>query len=385
MSAPDRTAGSRAAGGNDPDRMALGPRTWPAHDHAARRDRVRGDDLLLVTDPVSVRYLSGFTGTNGQLLVASDADDDRLISDERYRERAALEAPDLPLLATRDPVGAALDAVGSADGRLAVEADHLTWAAARDLLDRAEERGVDVAPTTDRVSHHRRVKDDAEIARLAEACAITERSLAWLVAEVVAPGRSERELATVLERRFVDAGADGVAFPSIVASGPNAAVPHHEPGERTLRPGDVLTIDCGALVDGYHADHTRTVAVDHLDGQLTEVHQVVVAAQAAARAAVVAGAVAGQVDDAARSVIDAAGYGERFVHGTGHGVGLEIHEAPAVGQGSAGRLSGGMALTVEPGIYLPGLGGVRIEDTLVVAADGPARHLTDSPRDLVII
>ncbi len=387
----DRSAAPRAAPASDHEPrhdQPAGPRAWPAHDHAARRGRVRGDDLLLVTDPVSVRYLSGFTGTNGQLLVAPDADADRLITDDRYRERAALEAPDLDLIRTRDPAGAALDAVtgaGAAGARLAVEADHLTWAAARDLLDRAQERGVEVEPTTDRVSDHRRIKDDAEIARLAEACAITERSLAWLVAEVVAPGRSERGLARDLERRFVDDGADGVAFPSIVASGPNAAVPHHEPGERTLRPGDVLTIDCGALVDGYHADHTRTVAVGHLDGWLTEIHQVVMAAQAAGRAAVVAGAAAKDVDQAARSVIDDAGYGERFVHGTGHGVGLEIHEAPAVGQGSAGRLLGGMALTVEPGIYLPGLGGVRIEDTLVVAADGPARHLTDSPRDLVVI
>jgi Xaa-Pro aminopeptidase len=138
-------------------------------------------------------------------------------------------------------------------------------------------------------------------------------------------------------------------------------------------------------VDGYHADFTRTVAVGHLDGRLAEVHEVVRRAQEAGRAAAVAGATSGEVDAAARGVVEEAGYGERFVHGTGHGVGLDVHEAPAVARGARATLAAGTALTVEPGIYLPGLGGVRIEDTIVVTADGPARTLTDAPRDLRVL
>ena len=361
----------------------------PAHDHAARRDRLRGmlteagADLLLVTDPANVRYLSGFTGSNGQVLVAARPGDDRLVTDHRYEARAADEAPALMLTLSRDALGVAL--VGGREGTLAVEAGHLSWAAGHRLQTRAQEAGVMILPTTGMVERPRMVKDDAEVARLALACDLTQVALQWLFDEVVAVGRTERELATALERRFVDTGADGVAFPSIVAGGPNAAVPHHDPTDRPLQAGDLLTIDCGAMIDGYHADHTRTVAIGSLDDELARVHALVVDAQQAGRDAVRAGIAAGEVDRAAREVIERAGYGEHFVHGTGHGVGLAIHEAPAVARGSADKLDAATALTVEPGIYLPGLGGVRIEDTIVVTADGPARTLTDTPRELRVL
>ena len=367
----------------------------PAHDHAARRERVRGEleghgiAVLLVSDPVSVRYLSGFTGTNGQLLLCGDPGDDRLVTDGRYTGQAAQQAPDLAVVCSRDPAAAALEALTGAaaadGGGLGVEAEHLSWARAYALEERIEPAGHHLVATEGLVAAHRQVKDAAEVARLARACAITEDALSWLVAEVVAAGRTERELATALERRFVDLGADGVAFPSIVASGPNGAMPHHRPGDRPLAAGELLTVDCGALVDGYHADHTRTVGIGGVDDRLAEVHALVERAQAAGRAAVLAGATGGEVDAAARTIIDAAGLREAFVHGTGHGVGLEIHEAPTVADGSADSLRAGMALTVEPGVYLPGSGGVRIEDTLVVTADGPARPLTDSPRELLIV
>ena len=361
----------------------------PPHDHGARRDRVRamaadaGADLLLVTDPVNVRYLSGFTGSNGQVRVADRPGDDRLSTDDRYEARAADEAPDLTVTLSRDAAGVAL--VLGRDGTLAVEAGHLSWAAGQRLQTRAKQADVQLLPTTGMVEQLRLVKDDAEVARLALACELTQDALRWLFAEMVAVGRTERELATLLERRFVDTGAEGVAFPSIVAGGVNAAVPHHAPTDRPLQRGDLLTVDCGALIDGYHADHTRTVAIGELDEELARVHALVAQAQEAGRHAVDAGVTGGEVDAAAREVIDRGGYGERFVHGTGHGVGLVIHEAPAVAKGSADRLEAGMALTVEPGIYLPGLGGVRIEDTIVVTADGPARSLTDSPRQLRVI
>jgi Xaa-Pro aminopeptidase len=340
-------------------------------------------DVLLVTGPANVRYLSGFSGSSGQVLLTATASRDRLVTDDRYAGRAAVEAPDLPPEISRDPAGVALAASRSAT--LAVEAAHLTWAAAQDLRTRSQAQGTRVVGTTDLVEPFREVKDEVELTRLAEACEVTVAALAWLFDGPARVGRTERELAVALERRFVDLGADGVAFPSIVAGGPNAAIPHHTPSERPLVAGDLLTVDCGAVVDGYHADCTRTVAVGHLDAELDAVYQLVLAAQRAGRDAAVAGATAGDVDAAARSVIDEGGHGDRFVHGTGHGVGLEIHEAPAVARGSRATLRAGTALTVEPGVYLPGLGGVRIEDTIVVTADGPARTLTDTPRDLRVL
>ena len=361
----------------------------PPMDHAARRDRLRAslDGMwLLVSSPVNVRYLSGFAGSAGQVLVGVSVEHDRIITDDRYEERVAVDAPDLTAAISRDPVGIALEAVTAGSGsRIAVEADHLTWAAADTLRSRARDADIEVVATTGAVAQLRLTKDDAEVARLDRACAITTAALEWLFTEVVAPGVTERELATALERRFIDLGADGVAFPSIVASGPNAATPHHEPSVRRLEVGDVLTVDCGASVDGYHADCTRTVGVHHLDAAVQGIYEVVRQAQAAGRAATVLGATAGDVDAAARGVVEDAGYGERFVHGTGHGVGLEIHEAPAVARGSGATLEVGTTLTVEPGVYVPGLGGVRIEDTLVIGADGLARVLTDIPRELRLI
>jgi Xaa-Pro aminopeptidase len=365
-----------------------------AHDHVGRRQRVRdelasrGASHLLVTDPRNVRYLTGFTGSNGQVLIGLEPAADRLITDARYDERAATEAPSLERLLDRDPIGAVLPLVsgGGAEGSLLlVEDHHLSWEAGRDLLERAEACGVEVAGAGRLVEVSRLIKDEAEIERIAEACRITQEGLEWLLTEVVGPGSTERELAVRLERRFIDSGADGIAFPSIVASGPNAAIPHHEPTDRQLRSGDLLTIDCGAMIDGYHADHTRTVAIGHLDEQLTRVHATVVAAQAAGIAAICPGAMSGEVDAAARAVVEEAGFGDAFVHGTGHGVGLAIHEAPAVARGTTATLRPGIVLTVEPGIYLSGLGGVRIEDTLVITADGTARTLTDTPRELRIL
>ncbi len=361
----------------------------PPHDHAGRRDRARqrlGDmsaSHLLVTDPVNVRYLTGFTGSNGQLLLGAEASVDRLITDPRYDERAAASCPDLDRILDRDPLGATLAlAPGAA---LLVEASHLSWRQGMKLTESARDAGVTVKDADGIVESLRLTKDTAELARLAVACRITQDTLAWLFSEVVAVGRTEAELALRLERAFIDAGADGVAFPSIVASGPNAAIPHHEPTARQLAHGDLLTIDCGAEVDGYHADHTRTVAIGHLDTELAEVHETVRRAQEVGRAAVVPEASGGEVDAAARRVIEEAGYADAFVHGTGHGVGLQIHESPSVGQGSAATLRPGMALTVEPGIYLPGRGGVRIEDTLVVTAEAPAQELTDTPRELLVL
>ncbi len=368
--------------------MSPEPAALPPHDHAARRDRLRASlardelDLLLVTGAANVRYLSGFTGSNGQLLVGAHPDDDRLVTDARYLDRAASEAPELPVLRSRDATGAALTQVDG--GRLAVEADHLSFASGRALEDRAAEAGADLVATQGLVEPLRAVKDDAEVARLERACAVTVEALGWLLDTVVAVGVSELDLARALEARFVALGAEAAAFPTIVASGPHGAAPHHAPTARPLTRGDPLTVDCGARVDGYHADCTRTVAIGHLDDPLAQVHAIVEQAQAAGRAAALAGATGGQVDAAARTVIERAGHARHFVHGTGHGVGLEIHEAPSIARGSSAALTSGTALTVEPGVYLSQVGGVRIEDTVLVT-DGAARVLTAAPRGLRVL
>ena len=346
-----------------------------------------GVDRLLVTDPANVRYLTGFTGSNGQVLIAADPVDDRLVTDARYRERAASEVAaglGTPIdVVLGDPSRYALEGPGGVT--LGAEADHLSWSFAERLRERAARRSTKLRPVRGVVEAARLVKDDTELDRLARACALTIAAMTWLFEEVVGIGRTERELATALERRFVDLGADGVAFDAIVASGPNTAVPHHAPTARQLRSGDLLTVDCGALVDGYHADCTRTIAVGRQSSRLAEVHELVREAQAAGRSAVVPGATGGAVDEASRAVIRDAGHADGFVHGTGHGVGLAIHEAPAVAHNAADTLRPQSSLTVEPGVYLPGIGGVRIEDTLVVAPSGAARCLTDTPRHLIVV
>ena len=218
----------------------------------------------------------------------------------------------------------------------------------------------------------RMIKDDAEIELLASACAITAEAFAAVLPHV-RPDRTERDLAVLLERTMIDLGADGVAFDTIVASGPNGAIPHHSPADRAFRPGDLITIDCGAQVGGYHADMTRTVALGEPAAWQREIYDLVAAAQLAGIRAAVPGADLDAVDASARDLIAEAGHGDHFGHGLGHGVGLEVHEAPLMGPGRTGKLIDRVPVTVEPGIYLPGKGGVRIEDTLVVrSAAGPA-------------
>ena len=342
-------------------------------DHAARRDRLRGlfpaagCEALLVTRPVDVRYLTGFAGSNGTVLVGSDPAADLLITDDRYRERvSALDIPRVELALRPEAVIATLGALP-----LGVDADHVTLAAAT-LLEQAR-AGQPLVATSGLIAGLRAVKDAGEVARLRRACHITADVLRGLADVGVAPGACERDVARDVEAGFLARGADGIAFATIVASGPNGASPHHEPTGRQVAAGELVTIDCGAAVDGYHADMTRTLPVgsaERVSGRLAEVHAVVVAANAAGRAAAAAGVRVADVDRAARAVVEAAGDGDAFVHPTGHGIGLEIHEAPLVTQRSAASLEVGTTFTVEPGIYLPGVGGVRIEDSLVILPDG---------------
>jgi Xaa-Pro aminopeptidase len=359
---------------------------------ARRRDALRaalraaGLDALLVTDLVNVRYLTGFTGSNAALLVhaADDADggEERtvLATDGRYTTQAAAQTPDLPVLVER-ACGPALLAGVDGPGVIGFDSAHVTVDGHAELLDALANGELRRAPGL--VETLRAVKDAGEVDALRQACAAADAALAgMLAAGGLQAGRTEREVARDLEERMREAGAEGPSFETIVAAGAHAAIPHHSPTDAPLADGDLLVMDYGALVDGYHSDMTRTVVVGAAADWQRDLHDLVAEAAAAGRAALAPGVATRDVDAAARDVIVAAGFGEQFVHGLGHGVGLVIHEAPAVSATATATLEAGMTVTVEPGVYLAGRGGVRIEDTLVVTDDG-AVPLTQSPRDLV--
>jgi Xaa-Pro aminopeptidase len=226
------------------------------------------------------------------------------------------------------------------------------------------------------------VKDDGEVARVRAACAIADDALAATL-PMLQDQPSERDFALRLEFAMRERGASGVSFDAIVASGPNGAKPHARPSDRKIVPNELVVIDFGCIVEGYCSDMTRTVSVGDPGPDARHLWDTVLLSQQAGRAAVAVGVECSAVDKACRDIIDDAGWGEAFVHGTGHGVGLEIHEDPRVAATSSGTLAPGHVVTVEPGVYLPGVGGVRIEDTVVVTADGPIA-LTEFPKDLVL-
>ena len=360
--------------------------------HAARRARAqqkiaRADaDAALITFPPNVRYLSGLVSSNAAVLLPARGPA-VLATDSRYAEAARRDCDDLELLEARQvEAGLATLATGRGYGVLAFEAQDLTverHAALAALSDAPV-----LVPLGHAVEELRMVKDEDEIALLGRACELTDQAFAAVLAQI-RPGRTERELAVALERAMVDLGADGVAFDTIVASGPNGAIPHHAPGNRAFEPGDLVTVDCGARYRGYHADMTRTVALGQPSPWQREIYELVATAQRAGVAAAQPGADVADVDAAARDLITQAGHGEHFQHGLGHGVGLEVHEAPIMGYGRTGRLGDRVPVTVEPGVYLPGKGGVRIEDTLVVRAGsdpaGPAQILTTTTRELLVL
>ena len=240
-----------------------------------------------------------------------------------------------------------------------------------------------IVPFGRKVEELRTVKDPSEIELLATACRISCQAVAD-VFSLIRPGLTERQLAAALDARMAALGAERPAFDTIVASGPNGAIPHHAPTDRPVRRGDLITMDFGALYGGYHADMTRTVALGEPAGWQREIYELVAAAQRAGLDAARPDADVADVDAAARDLIRDAGHGDHFQHGLGHGVGLEIHEAPAIGYGRTGKLASRVPVTVEPGVYLPGRGGVRIEDVLVVGAGG-AGLLTTTTRELLVL
>ncbi len=363
----------------------------PPMDVAGRVDRLRRVlesaewDGLVVTNLTNVRYLTGFTGSAGIVLVTPD--DLLFVSDGRYRDQSAAELAAAGVdarieIVAADPDSVVADAASSAKvTRLGLEAQSVTWAQqqrwASDLFAAGE-----LVATHGVVEDLRLVKDLGEAARIRAACAIADDALSR-VRSRLADAPTEVEFGLELDATMRALGAADVSFETIVASGPNGAKPHHHPSTRTIAEGDLVVIDFGALVDGYHSDMTRTVAVGDVGQERRRMLDVVLASQQAGVEAVGPGVTAADVDAVCRTVIDESGWGDAFLHSTGHGVGLDIHEEPRVSGRSTATLVAGHVVTVEPGVYLPELGGVRIEDTLLVT-DGGCDRLTLAPKDPVL-
>jgi Xaa-Pro aminopeptidase len=358
-------------------------------DVAGRLPRLRermteaGCDALLVTHLTNIRYLTGFTGSAALLLVL--ADDVVFVSDGRYRDQAAEQlaasgiAAQIEITPTEQDVRLAAAARGIA--RVGLEASHVSWSAKRRYATKVFD-GATLVATDGLVEALRGVKDDGEVTRIEAACRIADDALAAVLPRL-RDEPLEHEFALELDFTMRRLGANDVSFDTIVASGPNGAKPHARPGDRRVREGDLVVIDFGALLDGYHSDMTRTVSIGEPSATQRRMDEVVRAAQAAGVAAVRPGVGGADVDRVCRDVIGEAGWGDAFLHGTGHGVGLDIHEEPRVSTTSTATLEPGHVVTVEPGVYLPEHGGVRIEDTVVVTTGG-CRPLTTAPKDLVL-
>ncbi|TCL70786.1 Xaa-Pro aminopeptidase/Xaa-Pro dipeptidase [Hydrogenispora ethanolica] len=333
-------------------------------------------DGLLVTHPENLRYLSGFSGGEGALLIGADAA--LLVTDFRYWDQVALEVTEFELWKQGpklwQSVGEAIQKLGWS--RVGFEAGALNYADYASLGTILQ--GIELIPTTRLIEEIRVVKDEHEIELLAEAERITDHALAATL-ERIRPGVQEREIALEFDYQLRLNGAEGSSFSTIVVSGWRAALPHGAPSNKEVAVGELLTIDGGALYQGYHADMTRTVAIGKADAKQREIYQIVLEAQNAALDYLKAGLPGRAVDKVARDIIAAHGYAERFGHGLGHCVGLNIHENPRLSPSEPGNIPAGAVVTVEPGIYLPDWGGVRIEDLMVVGEDG-IRNLTGSPK-----
>jgi Xaa-Pro dipeptidase len=343
-----------------------------------------GLEAAYITRPVSIAYLTGFQADPHERLMALALrpDSATLIVPALERENATRNTDQATVVAWRDgedAYGLVREALEEC-ARLCVEKEHLTVQAAEALGARVAARElVDIGPELRRL---RRTKTPAELDKLARACAITDAVTEQAMREM-RPGQSELAVAVGIGAAMGAAGA-ALAFETLVQSGPNSAVPHHRPSARKLEPGDLVLLDFGAAFEGYRGDTTRMAVVSAPTPRQLEIHQVVLEAHDAAIRAVRAGVTTGDVDAAARAVIEAAGLGDRFFHRIGHGLGLEAHEDPSLDPGSTTVLEPGMVFTIEPGVYIPGWGGVRIEDDVVVEATG-CRVLTTADRRLRVV
>ena len=340
-------------------------------------------DGILIGSDENRRYLSGFSGTAGNLIITADAA--VLATDFRYIEQAGHQAPDFRVLRVTGGGSNWLTDLLKELGvrRLGFESQQMTVATherlSKTFAEAGNGEGVNLIPTAGLVEELRSVKDEAEMELLQRAIDISDRAFEE-VSRTLRDGQTEREVAWLLERTMRELGADSVSFDTIVAAGPNAALPHHRADDTPLRDGQPLIIDMGARYQGYCSDLSRTLCIGgREDDTFREVYSTVLRAQRAAMDGVRSGMTAGEADAIARAVIDEAGYGDKFGHSLGHGVGLEIHERPGVGPNSPVVLEDGMPFTIEPGIYISGWGGVRIED-IVVMEQGRAKVISHAPK-----
>jgi Xaa-Pro aminopeptidase len=334
----------------------------------------RGLDALVVTHLVNLRWATGFTGSNGAAIIGRD--ERVFLTDFRYTERAQHEVPDFERVkAGRDLLA---DVAARLSGRVGFDDAHMSVREHARLRELAAD--VELVPTAGLIEALRAVKDEGELAAIRAAATLANGAYEML-AEQGLSGRTEAEVAWAIERDLRERGAQALSFEPIVAAGANGALPHALPGDTPIAPNTLVVLDLGCIVDGYCSDCTRTFATGPLDDELEQAYELVLDAQQRSLAAVVAGATCSAVDAVARDIIDAGGHGERFGHGLGHGVGLEVHEAPRLGQTSEEVLTAGNVVTVEPGVYVPGRFGVRIEDLVIVGHDGP-EVLTAFPKDL---
>ncbi len=334
-------------------------------------------DVILISQPENRRYLSGFTGSAGVLLISANRA--ILAADFRYYSQVANEAPAFELAKVGyeflKHLPDLLKSLGAR--RVGFESAAVSVAEFEDWKKAASD--VEWVPTRDLVEGLRAVKEPEELNTIRHAVALTDTAFT-AVAPTIRPGMTEREVAWALETYMRTRGASGVAFEIIVASGPNGALPHYRPAERQIQPGEPIVIDMGARVDGYHSDLTRTIVLGEADAKFREIYAIVLQAQQTAESQIRAGMSARDADAIARSVIASAGYGDYFGHNLGHGVGLAIHEKPRLSALSDEVLQPGSVVTVEPGIYLPDWGGVRIEDMVVIGTDG-VEVLTQAPKE----
>jgi len=354
-------------------------------DHAARRRRLasRLDELqagaFLVTRLPNVRYLTGFTGSNGQLILTST--DGIFLTDSRYMEQARHQVPDL----RRDMYSAefasraseACEELGA--DRVAFEASGVSYKLYSDLV----ATGIDLVPTTDEIENLRRIKEPDELKAVEAAQAIADQAFQAIMGKL-SEGATEKGIALDLDSTMRRLGADALAFETILAFGENAAEPHHSPSDRSLARGDVVKLDFGCVIDGYHSDMTRTVAFGEPSAELRDIYEIVRTAQQLGVDSARPGMSGEELDGVVRNGIKEAGYGDKFGHGLGHGVGLEIHEAPWLRSGAKDVLDPGTVVTVEPGIYLEGVGGIRIEDMVALTAEG-CRVLPSTTKELLVL
>jgi Xaa-Pro aminopeptidase len=335
---------------------------------------------ILFFDMANIRYLTGFTGSEGALFIGKG--EPVLLIDGRYVTQAKRETNACEILHFTDKTEGIARHLKASNVKVAgFESQALTYDAYEKL--QRETEGISLKPLSDEIGPIRARKDSDEISLLKEAARIAARALTATL-EIVKPGISERNVATLLEVTMAEVGSEKPSFETIVAAGDNSSMPHARPGISELQNGDFVVIDYGAVYRGYHSDETCTYAIGKISREQKEVYKIVKYAHDRAIDAVKAGVSCKEIDTIARDYIENKGFGPHFSHGTGHGVGLEVHEAPTVSGRSTDRLEEGMVITVEPGIYIPGKWGVRIEDTVLVQRDG-CEIITRMSKDLMVL